>query len=544
MGKSKKITESLQFQGSPYGLWNSTGFDYNAFNYQQNWLNGSWNGSAFGVNPWSTQWMFDNGSGYLRPVYLTNMQLKQVREKARILAYYNEIATAVVNLYQNYVCGDGFAWKIIGKNDSVNKRLVEQGQDLIDIYCEHNEIDKMINEYVWRLLVEGEACIRHFPQPDGIITTRWVENDLLLPPADTNDPDMSFGIECSKDDMHDVIGYWIVEKPYLGNTPVFVPKEEVSYDKVGTLSNTKRGLSLFFPIYENLTQSERVLGSMISLAISRSKVSMIRKVTNASPEGVNKLIQNTASAQVNNSMYNPGANNQLNIENLPDSTILTSSANVEYEFPDIQLGSVDSEITFLANLRVICGHMGISEQQLTQKLEGGSYASHLVQESPSFKTFSRWQKRIGDFFATKRTSPNTSLMWKQIQYAVKKGLLPQNALTDLKITYTAPSLLTRDPKEEAETSKIWVDMGIKSPQTIAGEQGVDFEEQQLQRSNDYSFSTIMQSVRQLKESGVMGDAAKKVLKYYHPNVPEEVLNALFEEQENNNDEKTENQNKQ
>ena len=486
-------------------------------------------GNASGVNPYSTAAQYNNLSGYYKQVYLTNWQLKQVREQARNIYAYNEFAQAVITIFQDFCVGEGFKYKVTPTKDGVNSKLVSLAQELVDLCVEKNNFQQMELEYIYRIVVEGEACCRIFENSDGLLDLSWVENDLILPPSDTNDPDMSFGIACRKDDLHDVVGYWICDK--LSDTgvsylPSLVPADDINYDKAGTYSNSKRGISLFFPVYQNFMNAEQILNSMVSLAISRSKVSMIRKIDNAPPEGIDALLAKTTNVTVTN----PAPGQQpLNIETLPNSSILTSSANVEYEFPQQNLDSAEAEITLLVNLRAIAANFGISEAHLTQKLESSAYASHLVAESPSYRTFSLYQKRVGDFFASKRTKPHQSLLWKQITTAVKKGLLPTNALSDLKIVPTGPSLITREPYEEAQTNKIYWDMGIKSSNTIAAEQGMEYDEQKKQSQNDDGLENILKSVAAIKAVGVTPEAGKKLMKQYHPVLPDDIINELFTE---------------
>jgi hypothetical protein len=124
-------------------------------------------------------------------------------------------------------------------------------------------------------------------------------------------------------------------------------------------------------------------------------------------------------------------------------------------------------------------------------------------------------------------------MWKQVTYAVRKGLLPENALTDIKIIAESPSLLTRDFLKEAQAEKILVDMGVQSKQSVASSHGLDLEEQQGHTSNDNSLEAIVKSVTQLQSAGVEGEQGRKILKIYHPNVDDEVINGFFNIQENN-----------
>lgn len=523
----KKTTESIVIPGNQY-FGNSTGLDFNPWSVDA-FNNGFWPYGYLGmtgVNPYSTGQQYDNGSGYFRQVYLTTYQLKQVRERSRWLYAYNEWCVAVVNIFKNFVVGEGFKYKITGTSDNTPSKLIDQAQEVIDLFCEKNNIQAMELEYIYRLIVEGEACARVFEDEEGLLTVRWVENDLILPPSDSNDPDISFGIACRKEDLHDVIGYWIVTDPYANLIPELIPAEEVNYDKVMTYSNSKRGLPYTFQVTQNFINSENILNAMISLTIARSKVALIRKVQQAPPEGVQNLLDKTTNIKITNPY--PGQN-ALNLESLPNSSVLTSSQNIDYEFPAIDTGAIDSEITLMCNLRAIASHFGISETHLTQKLEGGSYSAHIVQESPSYRTFARWQKRLGEFFASSRTKPHQSLMWKQITHAVKRGLLPSNALTELKIVPTGPSLITRDILQEAQANQIFVDMGIKSANTVCSEQGLEYDQQKKQKMDDDGLENILKSVAAIKAVGVSPEAGKKLMKQYHPVLDDSIINELFTE---------------
>lgn len=513
----KKTKEAIQqnLPFLPYNPWSTSGL------YSDQWLTGAW-GYA-GVNPYSLAARYDDGSGMTRPVYITTFQKKQITDSARELAFFNEYCAATVKVMQDYIVGTGFEYKVQAVREGVNDKIVKQAQELIDLFGEHNNITSFENELVWRCLVEGECIVRLFYDRNGLITIRVVEPELLLPPNDSNDPDTSYGIQCRKDDMHDTVGYWIVEKPWEGLKPVLVPKDEVNFIKINTPSNAKRGLPMSFQVDQNFRNCEAILMSMITLANARAKVAMVRKIQDGPPEAVSALVEKTTDIQLND----PMTNSKLNIERMPYGSILTSSSNIEYEFPDIGSFADECKETLMTNIRAICAHYGISEVQLSQNTNSNTYASAIVAESPSHKNFLRWQKMMGDFIAGKRTQPQQSIMWKQIVYAVERGMLPTNALTDLRITYRGPSVVTRDQHEEAQSNKIYYDMGVKSANDIAAEIGVDYEEQQKHKMADESIDNILKTVTKLSSAGIGPEGAKALFKKYHPNIEDDVVNNLF-----------------
>lgn len=509
------LVQNLPFL--PYNPWSTSGL------FQDSWLTGAWGYS--GVSPYSLAARYNDGSGMTRPVYITAFQKKQITDSARELAFFNEYCSAAIKIMQDYVVGTGFEYRVVPTKDGVNDKLVEQAQELIDLFCEHNDIFKFENEIVWRLLVEGEIITRIYYDPNGLISVRVTEPELLLPPNDSNNPNSSFGIECRNDDIQPAgwVGFWIVEKPWEGLTPVLVPAEEVNFMKINTPYNCKRGLPMSFAVDSNFRTCESVLQSMVSLANARSKVAMIRKVDGAPPEAIEQLKEKTTNLILND----PTTNQKLNIERMPYGSILTSSPNITYEFPDIGAFAEECKETLQTNIRAICAHYGISEIQLSQNITTRTYASANVAESPASKNYIRWQKMIGEYIAGKRTKPQQSLMWKQIVYGVEKGLLPKNALTDLKVTFRGPSVITRDILQEANTNKIYSEMGIKSNEAIAAEIGMDYEQQKKNKQVDDGLDNLLATVGKLNQSGIEPEAAKVLFKKYHPSVEDDVVNKLF-----------------
>jgi hypothetical protein len=252
---------------------------------------------------------------------------------------------------------------------------------------------------------------------------------------------------------------------------------------------------------------------------------MVRKIAEAPPEATAALLEKTS----NITLQDPISNQRLNIERMPYGSILTSSANISYEFPDIGHFAEECKETLMTNIRAICAHYGISEVQLSQNTNSNTYASAIVAESPSHKNFLRWQKMCGDFIAGKRTQPQQSIMWKQLVYAVERGLLPSNALTDLRITYRGPSVITRDIQQEAQSNKIYYDMGIKSANDIAAELGIDYEQQKKHKMSDDGIDNILSTVTKLNNAGIGNEGAKALFKKYHPTVEDSIVDNLFTE---------------
>jgi hypothetical protein len=158
-----------------------------------------------------------------------------------------------------------------------------------------------------------------------------------------------------------------------------------------------------------------------------------------------------------------------------------------------------------------------------------NFASAIVSESPSFKTFTSWQKRIGDFWAGRRTKPNQGILWRALIRAVENGILPQNTLTDLRIEAIPPSLATRNAVEEATAQKLLIEAGIKSREDVCGEMGMDYEVQKQKMTRDTSLTEILEKIQMIKAAGIPKEGAVELFKKYYTDFDDSMLNNIFDD---------------
>lgn len=413
-------------------------------------------------------------AGEVLPIYINWFQLKLIRDEARRICTGNEYAQSAINAFRNYAVNTGFTYHVLPRYDGVDEGLIRQTQELLDLFSEHNFLSEMEREICYRLHCDGEAFIRMFPQSDGLIKLRFIEPELVRPPADDTTPDESFGVVCADQDIHDIVGYYVIERPYLNLTPTLVPADEIVHLKLNVNSNSKRGLPTVWSIQSNLRAAEDVLQSLISLAKARAKIAMIKRINDSPPDSIEELTRNATDV----TLTDPLTGQKTNLNHYGYGTVLTSSGNVEYQFPSLQMGSADLIDTLQVNLRAIASRFGLSETMLSADASNNNYASALIAEAPAVKTFQAFQAMLGRAIAERRTKPQRSIMWNQVSHAVRMGLLPQEALTQLTIKAKGPQVISRNDQELANVNKIYMDMHIKSPQEIAAELGLNYEQQQ------------------------------------------------------------------
>lgn len=411
-------------------------------------------------------------TGESLPTYINWFQLKQIRDRSRLICKNNEYAIAAVAAHISYVVGTGLTYVAMPRKKGTSETLVRQVQELVDLFREANSLPEIEAEAVRRLHVDGECFLRTFPQQGGMVAVRFIEPELVRSREDsTGQPDHSFGIESDPEDAQTVRGYWVIERPYESLTPVLIPAEEVLHLKLNTDSNAKRGLPTTYAVEGNFRFCEDLLTSLITLAKARAKFAVIRKVREAPPDALAALSATATDATVTD----PATSQTTNLNRFGYGTILTSSDNIDYEFPAANLDAGGLIEALQANLRAIASRYGISETMMSADASNNNYASALVAEGPAHRTFKRLQALLGGAFGERRLNPNRSLIWRQIRAAVERGILPAEALTEVTIKAEGPSLVTRDTDKEAATNRTYLEMGIKSKQTICSELGLDYE---------------------------------------------------------------------
>lgn len=413
-------------------------------------------------------------AGELLPLYINWWQLKIIRDRSRQIARNNEFAISAINAHRNYVVGTGFTYTVQARYDGANLDLIKKTQDLVDLLVEHNRMPEIESEIIYRLHADGEAFLRFFAGSDGLLRIRFIEPELIRPPADDTTPNNSFGIKCDDDDIHDITGYWVIERPWFDLTPTLVPADQILHLKINSESNSKRGLPTIYAVESNLRAAEDVLQSMIALAKARSKIAVIRKVNDSPPDAIAELARTATDFTVTD----PVQARSTNISHMGYGSILTTTGNVGYEFPSLNVGSGDLVETLNANLRAIASRFGITETMMSADASNNNYASALVAEAPAVKTFERMQRMLGQAIGERRTRPERSLIWNQITHAVNMGMLPRDVFEQVTIRAKGPSLVSRNRNEEASVAKQYYDMGLWSPQTITADSGKNYEEEQ------------------------------------------------------------------
>jgi CYTH domain-containing protein len=349
---------------------------------------------------------------------------------------------------------------------------------------------------------DGECFHRFFPQDDGILAVRFVEPEYVRDRAgDTGEPTESFGVETYPLDLETILAYWIVANPYRNQFPDRVPSEDILHLKLNVDMVTKRGVPTFYPIEGNLRRAEELQASMVAMAKARAKIALIRKLQGTTRSAAENLINSVKTADVTD----PATGQQISLERMRYGTILTSNDKVEYEFPNHNTDASGYIEILQSELRACAARLNMPEWMLSASTSDANYATALVAEAPSVKSFERIQRTLAQAFGeSKRPGAKMSALWRQINHSVRVGRLPIEVLKQVDIQVECPLVTARDKQAEATINQTYNTMGIKSKHTIASELGLDYDqEQQLLEKEGPSPEEM--AMQQSMVPGVEGD---------------------------------------
>jgi hypothetical protein len=150
----------------------------------------------------------------------------------------------------------------------------------------------------------------------------------------------------------------------------------------------------------------------------------------------------------------------------PGSVFDVVDGRTRYEFPANGLNAASPVQVLAAELRAIAASLSWPEFMIGSDSSNANYSSTMVAENPAVKSIETEQNdHIND---------DLELFWAAVEHAVQVGRLPAEALTLVEIEVEPPTIVSRDPKAQAETDEILNRLRVKSPQTIASSNNLDY----------------------------------------------------------------------
>jgi capsid protein len=427
------------------------------------------------VDPAEPYW--DEGGGWLPlgggagrgasgvDLALSATRLTEIRNQSRCLALENEFAINALENRISYIVGAGHAYEVVARKGSdVSPDLIEGAQRAIDEFLLENDWSHRQQEIVRRYDRDGEVFLRFFPDPSGMVRVRFVEPEqVATPSARAADPAASLGIATEPDDVETVLAYFVDGRS--------VAAAEIQHRKANVDGTARRGLPLLHPVRKNLRRAEKLLRNMSVLAEVQSAIALIRKHRSASRAGVEQFVASQADAS-----HTDASGRTQHVRRFGPGAILDAPAGLEYDFPAAAVDAGNFVAILQAELRAVASRLVMPEFMLTSDASNANYSSTLVAEGPAVKMFGRMQATHIAF--------DRKVMRRVLAHAAATGQLPTDALDALHVQVVAPTLATRDLRDEVEIDRIAHAAGVLSRKTWGQRLGLDYEQERRNMADE------------------------------------------------------------
>ncbi len=409
------------------------------------------------------------------PLFQTEQELALLRAPARILCWTNAYAQGLLGGLQAYVIGTGYTYRAMPRTGSKREpspELLKTCQAILDEFDHRTEWPEWELELFRRSREDGETFLRHFLTDDGTTDVRSVEPEQVFQPPGETQANWSFGIRTPPGDAQTTEAFWVCYMDNMAEGEV-VPKEEIVHTKVNSYRAIKRGLTDFcFDTFEALDTSAKLRRNMGQGAAVTAAIAGIRQHSTASAAQVQQFQQ--ALVDYTQPIFATNGR-QANCARIEPGTILDIDKGQEYINPPGSEAAGEGRVSILqACLRGASARWNAPEWLPSADASNNNFASSLTAESPFVLSVLMGQRKYKSRFV--RTHEIV------LQHAADAGRLPADVLELVEVQCEAPSPQARNTLQEAQEAKIWVsDLAIKSPQTLAQEQGLDFDQEMANR---------------------------------------------------------------
>ena len=415
------------------------------------------------------------GSNY--PFWYSESQLSMIRAQARICVTMNPNATGLLNGLTSYVIGSGFKYTVQGlPGQNQYPKLVNQIQKIVDEFVDDNAWDELEQELFWRSREDGEFFLRLFPQANGTLMVRTVEPEQVFQPGGTSLDEWSYGIETDPDDVCNVIAYHVAYTAPAGKDGPegqgeIVPAGEIIHVKSNVKRAIKRGLSDFsYDTLDTFNIAGKLRRNVGEGASIQAAIAGIRQHDAASAAQVDSFLQ----TQIDYSAFSPITNGRpSDYQAIQSGSFVDIPKGMNYIQPPGGANVAAHLEAFQALLRSAGNRHNAPEWLVSSDASNNNYASSLTAESPFLRNCIRLQ--------TVLKRPFLKVIKAAIQCRIAAGQLPENALNLVAVQATPPSVEARDKAAEAQANQVYATLGIKSPQTITHEIGLDWDEETANR---------------------------------------------------------------
>jgi hypothetical protein len=441
------------------------------------------------------------------PYYWTEPQHWQQVESARVVEAFCVTAKNMLEVLKQFIIFTGFAYTIVARKkpgeqpapspddqdqdgpaladppEPKANPLVDATQEFLDKWMKTNKWHKWEKELVNRTERDGESLtvIELDQKSDDFLRITTREPEQLRDPISMTgilnsklgisgrDADWRFGILTTKDDTSRPLAYNFVSQHNDSERQHEIfDADEVHHIKANVDGATKRGISVFFQIFNALPRVKKLLRALSESAVVQANVAWIEELppgmgSGGLPEAVGGENVTTRTGRQAAARFFDG----------PEA--LTVTAGHKYTAGPLA-GTGQSE-TLISTLQAALRNIG-SLKQFPEGLVSGdasnaNLASALVAEAPFVRARECEQKFYRDEFL--------EIIERVIDAAAIAGLLGparENIFDDIEVSVEMPPVVPRKAKEETERNSVLNERGILSNQTWSSREDLDFDDEQ------------------------------------------------------------------
>jgi hypothetical protein len=477
-----------------------------------------------GLSPLS--WMnlpSDRQHGRDRPFWQFLQQLDYFRQASNILCTTNTLAKGILKNLTNYLIGTGFKYQAVVKEKAKPpapvaapvppapalangelpapaslptpppppdpaKQVAEAVQEVIDHFL--GEADPLTRMTPWnwrereafrRTRREGDCFIRLFRRQGGYTETRMVDAVLVRdPPGAKLEDGWSHGIKhrvylnaknqlC--EDVETIEAYCIVNAANAAEYEIVAAAEIVHIKNLDTDSTVKRGLPDF--IYDTRAACERhgkLQRNLSEGAALRAAIAWIEEFQAATKDEIHDFSDGRAEQTTTDLL----SGRTINTERFHPGTIARIGKNKKFINPPSAGDSAANDAAVVQGdarqaLQAFC-----APEFMSSDASNADYSSTKEAGAPFVK--------MGETDQTYFRGHFLRVIWAVVRWAVEGGRLPPDALKLIDIQVEAPSILQRDPLQQAQRDEILIDKGVLSVQTAQMEWGYDVDVESANRA--------------------------------------------------------------
>lgn len=389
-----------------------------------------------------------------------------------------------------YIADTGHTVTVKPKDEkSTDSEQVRRVEKFLEQWFKETNWKVRQSEVSHRLDRHGEVFdIVHYGE-DGIIRLNFAEpTDLEDDPNSTyNDPDPEnsklpfvdmLGVRRTNDMLYRPTSYYINDQWYPDlkfSSPMGIVPEPMSltaraaiqHRKRNVLGNDPRGLTLYWPVREELVWGKKLLSNLVRMSSFQAAFGAIRTIN--AGMGADAVRSWLASQQTGN-----GSSGDHETFDMPAPSVVTTSSNVKYEFPETGKGA-QNHIEVLVNLLRACASgMKLPEFMLTANVSEGNFASTLVSEGPFHKGM-RYEQSL-------MVNEDLAIIYQALRYAAQTNVmdLSDADIDAVVIDIKPPRVQTRNRKEDFEVNQTLWEAGELSGKEWLAAEGYERAAQQAQ----------------------------------------------------------------